>query len=80
MTFREYLQQVSDKDLIKAFEEYQQLASSGVLPDGVSREFWRMCEEIYGAEFTLNFIEKEVYYEMARRYYELKMKNRGSSV
>lgn len=80
MTFREYLQQVSDKDLIKAFEEYQELASTGVLHGGVSREFLRKCEEIYGAEFTLNFIEKEVYYEMGRRYYELKMKNRGSSV
>lgn len=72
MTFREYMKQVKDDVLLKAFEEYQELCNNGVLPDGVAREIWQKCNEICETSFPLGYVEKEVYFELAMRYYNSK--------
>jgi len=72
MTFREYMQKINDSRLFKAFEELQECADTGILADGETRQLKRKCEEIYDTHFTLKDIEKEIYYEMAMRYYGMK--------
>ncbi len=72
MTFREYMQKIEDSRLLKAFEELQECTDTGILSDGEVRLFKRKYEKIYDAHFSLKDIEKEIYYEMAMRYYEMK--------
>ena len=69
MTFREYMQTVDDATLLKALEEFQESMDTGVLPNGEARKLWKKYEEIYNTKFSYSNIEKEVYYEMAMRYY-----------
>lgn len=69
MTFREYMQNVDDTILLKAFEEFQECMDTGVLPSGEARKLWKKYEEIYNTKFSYKDIEKEIYYEMAMRYY-----------
>lgn len=72
MTFREYMQGIEDKTLLKAFEEFQDCMDTGVLEDGEARKLWKKYEEIYSTKILLKDIEKEIYYEMAMRYYEIR--------
>ena len=72
MTFREYMQTVDDTTLLKAFEEFQESMNTGVLPNGEARKLWKKYEEIYNTKFSYSNIEKEVYYEMAMRYYGIR--------
>lgn len=72
MTFRKYMQNVEDSRLLKAFEELQECSDTGILTDGETRQLQRKYEEIYDARFPIKDIEREIYYEMAMRYYEIK--------
>lgn len=47
---------------------------TGVLPSGEARKLWKKYEEIYNTKFSYKDIEREIYYEMAMRYYGLKSK------
>lgn len=71
MIFREYMQQVNDDVLLKAFEELQELQQSGVLSEGEVKKFRRKYKELYScADASISIIENEVYFEMAMRYYK----------
>lgn len=75
MNFRKYMQEISGEDLLKAFEELQDLRDTGILCDGIVRKIQKDCREMIECHIGFPFIDdikNEVYYEMAMRYYELK--------
>lgn len=66
------MQKIEDSKLLEAFEELQECMDTGILVDGETRQLKRKYEEIYDTHFSLKDIEKEIYYEMAMRYYGIK--------
>lgn len=75
MNFRKYMQGISDEDLLKAFEELQDLRDTGVLCDGIVRKIQREYRNLiicHSGFPTIDNIKNEIFYEMAMRYYELK--------
>lgn len=64
------LSEISNDKLLRAFEELQVLKSTGVLTNGKIKEVWNECKNLYQVNFSLDFIQKEIYYEMAKRYYD----------
>jgi len=72
MKFREYTKGLLDADLIQVYKECQELQATGVLGTGKVRELARLYKEIYHLnEINLSIIEKEIYFEMARRYFDV---------
>lgn len=74
MTFRDYMQRVDDKVLMKSFDELQESRNTGVLTAGVTRELLNKYNAIFGFKASLKDIEREVFYEMATRYYAIRCK------
>ena len=73
--FKTYMQQLSDEDLLKAFEEFQDCVDTGCLVlNGKAREIWNVFNQSYNTKFDLKQVEKQVFYEMAMIYYKLKLK------
>jgi hypothetical protein len=68
--FKKYMQNLSNERLMKAFEELQDMISTGVLEGDVTRGLIGVYKDYYPtADASISIIEKEVYYEMAMRYY-----------
>nr|WP_024835462.1 hypothetical protein [Clostridium sp. 12(A)] len=69
--FREYMQKLSDQQLIDAFGELQDSQSLGILkPGGEVRRLMGVYKDFYSTtEPSISTVEKEIYYEMAMRYY-----------
>lgn len=77
MNFKKYMQQISDGDLLKAFEELECLKDTGVICDGIARKIQKGYRELiicHSGSPTIDDIKDGVYYEMAARYYALKCK------
>lgn len=68
--FRGYMQKLSNEQLMIAFEELQDLQDTGILQNGVVRGLIGIYKDYYSAaDASISIIEKEVYYEMAMRFY-----------
>lgn len=72
--FRAYMQNVSDADLLQAFEEFQEYGSDGTfINDGKLTEYQRVYQRMSGEIFpSFEKIAIEVMYEMSMRYFDLK--------
>lgn len=72
--FKEYMQNLKDETLFNAFEELQDMQSTGVLKsDAVARGLIGIYKDYYHrADVSISVIENAVCQEMARRYYTLK--------
>ena len=68
--FREYMQKIPNEQLMNAYEELQDMKSTGVLQGDTVRGFIGVYRDYYHtAEASISIVEKEIYYEMAMRYY-----------
>lgn len=68
--FKEYMQNLPNEQLLVAFEELQETKSTGVLDGDVARGLIGVYKDYYPtADASISIIEKEVYYEMAMRFY-----------
>lgn len=69
--FKKYMQNLSNERLMKAFEELQDMISTGVIEGDVARGLIGVYKDYYPtADASISVIEKEVYYEMAMRFYK----------
>lgn len=66
---KEYLSYFTDKELYQAFEELEILNKTGILPDGVVRTFQNQLIEKFGDDWSINWVEKEITYEISRRWF-----------
>lgn len=69
MNFKEYIQSLPDNYLYKAYEECIQFQDTGFLIDGNVRELYSQWKLMYNDTISVDVIEKYIFQEMARRYY-----------
>ena len=64
------MQNLTNEKLMATFDELQDMKSTGVLEGDITRSFMGIYKDCYPtSDVSVSIIEKEVYYEMAMRFY-----------
>jgi hypothetical protein len=67
---QEFIHELLNEQLYHAFEEIEELSESGILPNGIIRDVSRQINQVYKNSFDIDYVCKEVIYEIAKRWYE----------
>jgi hypothetical protein len=67
---QEFIHELMNEQLYNAFEEIEELNKNGILPDGIIRDVTKRINQVYNNSFDIDYVCKEVVYEIAKRWYK----------